>query len=186
MIIPDCIKYKSRGVYVIFNTGCGKCYIGSSVNLRDRLMSHSRELSKGKHENIYLQRAYNKYGKDAFMVRILEYVGGDKDTLLNREQFWIDTILSYNGYIMPEETKKKISETNTGKKRSLKSRQKMSESKLGKDNYGVAKKCKNIDTGKVFSRVKDAAKHYNISYGNLCQACKGKRKKAGGYRWRYI
>ena len=61
------------GVYQIVNTIDNKRYIGSAVNLRKRKNEHFAHLRRGVHHSIYLQRAYNKHGRDAFCFEILMY-----------------------------------------------------------------------------------------------------------------
>lgn len=64
-----------HGVYQIRNLVNNKVYIGSSWGeggIFERWATHKRTLFLGKHENNYLQRAYNKYGKDNFEFSILE------------------------------------------------------------------------------------------------------------------
>jgi group I intron endonuclease len=48
------------GVYWILNLVNGKVYIGSSVDVENRLQNHKKDLIAGKHRNPYLQRAWNK------------------------------------------------------------------------------------------------------------------------------
>lgn len=43
-----------------------------------------------------------------------------------------------------------------------------------------------IDTGEIFESAREAADKYSITYANLCAVCRGNRKKAGGYQWKYI
>jgi len=43
----------------------------------------------------------------------------------------------------------------------------------------------NLDTGEVFSSVKEAAKSCNGSHPNIVKVCTGERTKAFGYRWAY-
>ena len=42
-----------------------------------------------------------------------------------------------------------------------------------------------ITTGKKFNSLIEAEKEYNIKYQNISECCRGKRKTAGGYRWKY-
>lgn len=77
------------GIYQITNTANGKVYVGSSVRLRRRLSEHQNKLARGSHENDRLQKAFNKYGADAFVFAIIETVA-DRRLLLSREQVWID------------------------------------------------------------------------------------------------
>lgn len=64
---------KIIGVYKISNNLCpeGKYYIGYSSHIRSRWNNHKWDLKNGKHINMYLQRAYNKYGAECFTYEIL-------------------------------------------------------------------------------------------------------------------
>jgi group I intron endonuclease len=59
------------GIYKITNIINGDCYIGSSVNIKERFYRHKKDLKKGKHHSIILQRAYKKYGKENFIFEVL-------------------------------------------------------------------------------------------------------------------
>lgn len=61
----------NSGVYRIVNTINHKVYIGSAVNLRRRELRHWNELSLGKHHNKHLQRAWVKYGCEAFVFEVI-------------------------------------------------------------------------------------------------------------------
>ena len=65
---------KIIGVYKISNTLCpeGKYYIGYSCNIKQRLQTHKSTLRGGKHCNIRMQRAYEKYGSECFDYEILQ------------------------------------------------------------------------------------------------------------------
>lgn len=83
------------GIYRIVNRVNGKCYIGSSTDVRYRLWHHKHELLKNDHENRYLQSAWNKYGGLSFIFEILFYC--EKEMLIQREQEIIDHYQSANG-----------------------------------------------------------------------------------------
>ena len=83
------------GIYQIRNKLDNKSYIGSTVNLNKRLRCHLSQLLENKHHNIYLQRAWDKYGKYNFIFDILEIVNKKKD-LIKREQYWLDYYESYS------------------------------------------------------------------------------------------
>lgn len=86
------------GVYIITNKLNGKHYVGSSCNVTRRLTRHFADLKKGVHHSIKLQRAFNKYGKAAFVSDIIEIVE-DKQLLIVREQMHINEFDSLaNGY----------------------------------------------------------------------------------------
>lgn len=141
--------YKRIGIYGIKNTSNNKIYIGkTSMNFGDRWDSHRSLLRNNKHENPYLQRAWNKYGSDSFEFIIVEEC--QVNELDDKERYWIkyykDLNLSYNildggdgfnnlGKHLSEETKRKIGEKNRinglGRKASAETRKKMSESHKG-------------------------------------------------------
>ena len=59
------------GIYKITNTITNNFYIGSTVNFYNRFKKHRHSLNNNKHENIHLQRAFNKYGEDFFEFKII-------------------------------------------------------------------------------------------------------------------
>lgn len=133
------------GVYKISNSSNGKCYIGSSIDIDRRRLEHFSALLHNKHINQHLQNAYNKYGRECFefeIIEIVEITDNIKQNLLSREQFWIDNIKpEYNillvagstlGYHHTEETKRRISKTTTGVKKSAEHSRHISEGQKGK------------------------------------------------------
>lgn len=115
------------GVYAITNMTDGKVYIGRSVHIEKRWKEHIWYLSHHQHANRYFQEAWNK--GDEFELSIIEKC--DKEFLNAREIYWIarykatDRKYGYNmceggisttGRICTEETRKKISESNKGRK----------------------------------------------------------------------
>lgn len=86
---------KTMGVYYIRNTETNLMYIGSSVDIQKRIQTHVRALASGKHHSVYLQRAWNKYGAEAFEHGIAEPVDS-RELLQVREQEWIDLFGEYN------------------------------------------------------------------------------------------
>lgn len=89
------------GIYQIRNKIDGKIYIGSSKNIHVRWNSHISAFKRGDHANIHLQKAWEKYGSDAFEFSILERVN-DLNNLKNREQYWMDKLQPFGsiGYNM--------------------------------------------------------------------------------------
>lgn len=65
------IKKPDAGVYCFLNTVNGKRYVGSSIELSVRRARHLSQLRRGKHENPYFQRAWNKYGESAFAFSVI-------------------------------------------------------------------------------------------------------------------
>lgn len=109
------------GIYMIMNLVNRKFYIGSSYNINNRWNVHKACLKTNNHPSKYLQRAYNKYGKDNFIYEVLENC--PENNLIEREQYWMDfhkIYLPENGYnISPTAGK------TTGYKHTQESKEKM-------------------------------------------------------------
>jgi group I intron endonuclease len=117
-------------IYKITNLINKKFYIGSALNPKKRKTRHFRHLKNNKHDNIFLQRAYNKYGLENFIFQIIEeYSWDDEDFIIKREQYYLDKFYdkqkkcynispfadrppSQKGKPKSEEHKQKISEAN--------------------------------------------------------------------------
>ena len=87
-----------------------------------------------------------------------------------------------------ELTKKKMSLSakgrvppNKGKPMSKEQRVKIGLKSIGRGN----KKIVNTTTGVKFNSIKEAGEFYNICQSSIGEACKGKRKTAGSFRWEY-
>lgn len=87
------IPPNTSGIYQILCTPNGKIYVGSAKDIRWRWSAHRWGLRKGTHRNSYLQRAWDKYGADAFSLTILEEVPVAQ--LIEREQYYLDTLRPY-------------------------------------------------------------------------------------------
>ena len=70
----------------------GKIYIGQSTNIETRWKDHVIRLKEGKHDNRYLQNAWNKYGASNFSFSVLEECPRDFGVLNEREVYWIKTL----------------------------------------------------------------------------------------------
>ncbi len=62
------------GIYKINCSINGKFYIGSSINIKKRMVRHYSDLRNNKHHNIHLQRAWLIYGPEAFSYEIFKEV----------------------------------------------------------------------------------------------------------------
>jgi group I intron endonuclease len=65
---------KISATYFITNTLNQMKYVGSSVDVKQRLSGHRQLLKNNKHHNPHLQNAYNKYNKDNFTFDIIKEV----------------------------------------------------------------------------------------------------------------
>jgi group I intron endonuclease len=116
------------GVYAIKHRESGTVYVGQAVNIERRWIRHRYDLNCGNHSNSHLQRAWNKYGADAFDFNPLELC--DPEYLTVREQWYLDNFLyKYNiatnaespsmGFKHSLEHRAKLSAAMMGNKRSL-------------------------------------------------------------------
>lgn len=111
-----------KGIYKIKCLENNKIYIGSSKNIEKRINTHIKRLRKNTHINEFLQNSWNKYGEISFSFEIIEECS--EDSLIEREQFWMDSTKCYNnefgfnacnkadrpsGYKHTEESKTKMS-----------------------------------------------------------------------------
>lgn len=83
-------KYTPQScIYIIQNTKTKHVYIGQAQDVRARWIAHKSSLRLGKHGNVHLQRAWNKYGENVFKFSVLEYCTVDQ--LNEREQHYLNT-----------------------------------------------------------------------------------------------
>ena len=117
----------TSGIYRITCTVTGKIYIGSAVNLQARWRQHRNSLRHNTHHSITLQRAWNKYGEQAFTFEVLELVL--PMSLTAREQYWFKKLKPFGkrGYNIAS-----VAGSNLGRKASLATREKLRISHLGK------------------------------------------------------
>jgi len=120
--------YSGPGVYAIIDTKTYKWYIGSGINVKRRYKEHKSRLRHERHANKHLQSAWNKYGEDNFVFKLISKVNAGN--LLFSEQYWIDFFnvcddtIGYNicpvagntlGRKCSQEAKRKISRAHKGK-----------------------------------------------------------------------
>ena len=201
------------GIYSITHVASGKRYIGSTYcNFYDRFCAHRSTLKRQCHSSILLQRAWNKYGKDAFKFEVIELGSVGLDI---RELYFINQYQSSNpkmGYNISKETnnarlghqqskatKKKISKSLKGKKKPPGFGEHMSKTRSGKNSptYGtkqspelIERRVKNNrkkvirDDGKIYASVNEAAEDIDALYQGVSQSLR-KGYKVKGYRFTY-
>lgn len=166
----------------------GKVYIGSAINYGKRYNQHTSALNNDRHSSVKLQRAWNKYGKEAFSFLVVEVV--ESHLMIEREQFYIDLFdcarKGYNicpvagntlGRMHSHETRKKISIKATGRKASEETKRKMSEKlRLRKGEKRSAETCNRISKSKKGKRLSEEAKK-NISRGLVGRVFSEEHKK---------
>lgn len=137
-------------VYNFHNLVNNRRYVGSSVQFRNRSWEHVYLLRHNRHHNVPLQRAWNKYGEKNFVLEVLEDGITCDVALRQREQAWMDAFRGqgidlYNTCETPTRTtygmkfgprseavKDKIRKSQTGKVRTLETRQLLRELREGK------------------------------------------------------
>jgi group I intron endonuclease len=123
------MKIERSGIYSIKSLTNGRIYIGSAINMANRIFEHTRKLKQNNHCNIYLQNTWNKYGENDLEFSVL-YFCKEEDLLKNEQKFideykekvgW-DNMFNINptagsslGCECSQETKDKISISQTGK-----------------------------------------------------------------------
>jgi len=147
------------GVYQILNTVTNKIYIGSTIDIDKRQREHFNLLKCDNYPNNYLQNAWNKYGADSFVFELLEATKSDKDSIIEKEQHYLDTLQPFgdHGYNICT-----VAYSCLGIKRSKETIRRLSEAKLGDKNpmYG---RIVSAETRKKLSDAKSGDKHW--SYG---------------------
>lgn len=78
------------GVYLIRCAANGRIYVGGSRNVEQRRRDHLSSLRRGVHGNPHLQRAWDKYGPDAFSFEVVATPAPAR--LLEVEQLFIDAV----------------------------------------------------------------------------------------------
>lgn len=139
--IQDLCKGKS-GVYGLINNINGNTYIGSGVDLYNRLRDYHQPWYLASRTNLVIVRAINKYGIDNFTLVVLEFTNPEQ--VVASEQIWIDsynpeynvspTASSTLGLLHTELSKQNIKEKMTGKPRSQEVRDAMSVRQTGSGN----------------------------------------------------
>lgn len=145
------------GIYkIIINN---KLYIGSSLDIKNRIKQHKSDLKNNRHANPKLQNAYNKYHE--FKYEILEKFDFiDIKDLRIREKYWCDLIGDYN-----------INDPITNY--------------VVKPIYQFDL---NGNLIKKYDSARQAAHELNISWSNIVHAAQlneHNTRTAGGYFWRY-
>lgn len=75
-------------IYKIINLTNGKFYIGSTNNTKVRFRTHRNKLRKGCHHCAHLQAAWNMYGEEAFIFKVVSTIA-EGESLQEAEDLWL-------------------------------------------------------------------------------------------------
>ena len=138
------------GIYILISKSTNRVYIGSAVNLSNRLNDYFQESYLKNRKNTFIVRELNKYGMENFSIGILEYTSSIKKEILLREQYWLDlkiselNILQYatntQGFKHSDKTKMHLSLIKSGGTHTIEVRERMSVNRMGKKNSFFGKK----------------------------------------------
>lgn len=92
--------------------------------------------------------------------------------------------LTQRGKKLTEEHKQKLSRVRKGMKFS--DRHKYNLSKSIMESYKTINMVINLTTGKIFKNILEASRYYQINHSNIGRVCRGERKSAGGFVWRFL
>ena len=162
------------GIYKITNIN-GKVYIGSSVNIKQRLKNHVYCFRNNKHYNSYLQRSWNKSGEESFIFEVLLYCA--EENLLFYEDRAIDEYKSLDGefgYNIRPAERRDLTGDNYDKWV-----QNLSKATKGKNNPMYGRIGKNHPQAKLvktksqkYDTIKEAAQALGITAGALSRRLK--------------
>jgi hypothetical protein len=188
----------NTGIYKITNPK-GKIYVGQSVNIKRRF-THYKNLKEIKSQKkIYY--SIKKYGYDQHKFEILEIC--NRDELNEKEKHWIKFYDCCNtGLNISDGGEGSFGKLNKGKKRSSKTKKKISETKRlnpRKTTLEMINNFREISPNKKeifqydldgnfirkYPSINEAARHLNIRNDGISACVRGKQTTAYKYQWFY-
>ena len=199
-------------IYKITNNINQKIYIGKTYNtIEHRWKEHCRDAKKERCENRPLYAAIKKYGIENFSIELIE----ETDNPEEREVYWIEYYGSFKygynatkggdgkpyvdkdiiftlwdqGHLMKEIVEITGYDLSTVRKylNSFTSTEERKERAINSISKTVAQLDK--DTEKilaVFPSAEAAGRSIEKSGAHIADVCRGKRKTAYGYKWKYL
>jgi len=203
------MKHGIVGIYIIKNSENGKVYIGQSVDVEYRICNHFSKLRCNRHDNEYMQRAYNKNHSDfswELLCECSETELDEKEIQYIQEYKSTDRKHGYNRsyggqkeHRATDETKRKMSESKKGKKFTAEhcakigianTKRKLSEETRCKISEKHGKHILQFDLNgnfvKKYNSVKEAAKSVGLkSVNSINNVMRGLSKQSAGLWWEY-
>lgn len=201
-------------IYKITNLKNNKVYVGATTrHPLERFKEHCKDAKRFTDRPLYI--AINKYGKENFVVDILEKC--EETEFGARETYWIEELRSFKyGYNATTGGSGKpyadydliVALWNEGKniteivnatlydddtvRNALNNVDVSNKDRLKRGHLPISKQVAMVDvdtnvTIQIFPSLRDAYRFLGkISNGHIEQVCKGKRKTAYGYSWKYV
>lgn len=171
----------NSGIYQILNIKNGKSYIGSAKNFNVRWKRHLKDLSKGVHSSIKLQRSFDKHGIESFKFNIIDIIPYEKSIIIDKENYYITHFNSkQNGYNIADAA---FGDTWTACPNKEERSKKLSESAINyystltpeerKKKHGSPNKLKGKRLGDIYTEEKANAIGEKIRVSNLNRKMKG-------------
>lgn len=180
-------KFKGKsGIYCITCKINNQHYIGSSKDIYNRIIRHYSYLNHNKHPNHRLQIDYNKYGKDNFIINILEETNED---LFNKEKSYQDKYgisnlynLMIKGSYHSDAQRLAWARQNKDSHKTKEYRNKMSKIKQNK----IIQFDKNYHKIAIYENSDEVCAKFGMAKSTLLGCCNGCKKSAFGYIWKYL
>lgn len=196
------------GIVYKITSPSNKIYVGSTKNFKNRLVHYKTTLGKSQSK---LYNSFKKYGFEAHKFEILWE--GPIEKMLEMESkigFELDVLSVKNLNcklpkndekirFISEETFKKMSQWQIGRKMSEQSKKNMSisakkrppfskETRL-KISLGLSKPIIQMDLDGNFIRewygAEEAGRQLDLWSAHISSCCRGERKTTGGFKWKY-
>jgi len=186
---PNC------GIYKITNTINGMVYIGQSRRINLRFKEHKS--GERKQHNYFIHNAIDKYGVENFSFEIIEVCQIDQLNMLEIKYIAEYNSLKPNGYnlelggnankVVSDETKSKMSLSKRGEKHNFYGTRRSDTTKQ-RISLGNSEPVNQYTESGVYIQTFPSQNAVMLATGrasHISDCCKGKRRLACGYQWRY-
>jgi len=178
---------KLSGIYIIKNLINGKCYVGETINVYNRIAGHRNRVGAEKHRCL-IHNAIKKYGYDNFEIYVEYFPNSTKEQLWDLEEQMIikHNTLTPNGYNICSKGRGCV-----GLRHSEETKIKMSKNSHTKGKTG--ERCIFSKQVYVYNHITgeyvgsyigytEAARQLNLySHSGICGVLSNKTKQCGGY-----
>lgn len=182
-----------------------KEYIGQTAHedFQLRLNGHMSDVKNGRKRHLY--NAIRKYGWDQFTIEILHSFSRDGNWQERLDELEIQEIaqrgtLAPGGYnnetggnrnkVLHEDTKELMSSVRSGEQHAMFGKHHQDEAKdlLRDANRKEVQQWSRDGTEliRTFESIEDASHETGADGSHICKVCKGERKTAGGFHWKFV